>query len=580
MITAKKLTTIVKILLLALLASFSVVFFAYHLAYAQRVIPGVSVAGVNVGNRSPQEVLSVLQGKAAAVAAHPVRFSSNDKNYESTTRELGIEYDLEQTVKEALLIGRSGNILTDIRTDVRTWFKGQEVAPVIRIDEEKFAGAISIITDELDRKPQDARFVFKDNDVLSIESEEQGRIIDQKRLREDLLASLQNFRGGEVTIVSKEVRPRLTVVDLERVKSQVEELVANPPSLRYGEQNWRPTAAETLGLVTVVSEDGRPTVAARQDSVETYVQKIARQINREPRGDVFKLQDGKVVEFRLAQGGLRLNEEETTKLLSAALLAENTTAITLPIETAQPARSANDYGIKNLLGRGVSNFAGSSAGRIHNIQTAAGRLKGLLVAPGETFSFNNSLGEVSAATGYDQAYIISQGRTILGTGGGVCQVSTTVFRAAFNSGLEIVKRTAHAYRVHYYEPPIGFDATVYAPAPDLVFKNDTANHILIWSSVDLANTTLTFEIYGTADGRQTEMIGPFVQNETPPPPPLYQEDPTLPKGTTKQIDWAAWGADATLKRKVYRNGEILHDDTFFSRFQPWQAVFLVGTKET
>jgi len=175
------------------------------------------------------------------------------------------------------------------------------------------------------------------------------------------------------------------------------------------------------------------------------------------------------------------------------------------------------------------------------------------------------------------AYIIKEGRTVLGTGGGVCQVSTTVFRAAFNSGLEILERSAHAYRVHYYEPPLGFDATVFDPSPDLVFKNDTASYILIWSSVDVPSTTLTFEFYGTADGRTTKMLGPFVSNETPPPAPLYQEDPSLPKGTTQQIDWPAWGADATLKREVHRNGEIIHHDTFTSHYKPWQAVYLVGT---
>lgn len=280
----------------------------------------------------------------------------------------------------------------------------------------------------------------------------------------------------------------------------------------------------------------------------------------------------------MASDGLKLNEEKTLELLSAAIL-DSKKEVSLPVEVSQPLRSANDYGIQQLLGRGVSNFAGSSQGRINNIKTASAKLRGILVASGETFSFNKSLGEVSAATGYDVAYIIKEGRTVLGTGGGVCQVSTTVFRAAFNSGLEILERTAHAYRVHYYEPPLGFDATVFDPSPNLVFKNDTGNYILIWSSVDVPNTTLTFSFYGTLDGRSTKMVGPFVSGETPPPAPLYQEDSSLPKGTTQQIDFAAWGASATLKREVYRNGEIIHNDTFTSNYRPWQAVFLVGTKE-
>jgi len=197
----------------------------------------------------------------------------------------------------------------------------------------------------------------------------------------------------------------------------------------------------------------------------------------------------------------------------------------------------------------------------------------------EIFSFNKSLGDVSADTGFEQAYIIKEGRTVLGDGGGVCQVSTTFFRAALNAGLPILERHAHAYRVHYYEDDLGpgIDATVFDSTADLKIQNNTPAYLLIQSSVDLKKKKLTFEIYGTSDNRQVEMSKVRVWDQVPPPPDLYQDDPTLPAGTIKQVDWKAWGAKASFSYKVARGEEILTEKTFTSNYRPWQAIYLRGT---
>ena len=176
--------------------------------------------------------------------------------------------------------------------------------------------------------------------------------------------------------------------------------------------------------------------------------------------------------------------------------------------------------------------------------------------------------------------MISSGRTVLDDGGGICQVSTTVFRAALNAGLPIVSRTAHAYRVGYYEQrgfKAGLDATVWAPAVDLAFKNDTDRHILVQAVVDRAGGKLQVDIYGTGDGRRVELSEPVISNIKPAPEPRYQADPTLPKGTIKQVDFAAAGATSVFTRKVYKGDQLIIDDTFKSNFRPWQAVYLVGT---
>lgn len=307
---------------------------------------------------------------------------------------------------------------------------------------------------------------------------------------------------------------------------------------------------------------------------------------------LFQFEYGKVTLFRVSRPGQKLNtpkaKEMINSLITAVTRQDNLDlqplVISLPVEIIQPritTENSNNLGIRELLGRGSSKFAGSIPGRIHNIELAASRLNGKLIQPGGIFSFNDALGDVSASTGFQPAYIIKEGRTVLGDGGGVCQVSTTLFRAALNSGLPIEERHAHAYRVSYYEQDSlpGLDATVFAPGYDLKFKNDTGNYILIQAKTDTQNYTLTFELFGTSDGRKAEITKPIIYSQSPPPADLYQDDPTLPKGTVKQVDWKAWGAKVNFDYKVTRNGDTIFQKSFFSNFAPWQAVYLRGTKE-
>ena len=240
----------------------------------------------------------------------------------------------------------------------------------------------------------------------------------------------------------------------------------------------------------------------------------------------------------------------------------------------------NKLGVVELIGSGVSYFAGSIPNRIFNIGLGASMISGTFVKPGDIFSFVSIVGPVSAEQGFKQGYIINKGRTVLDDGGGICQVSTTVFRAALNSGLPIVKRTAHAYRVSYYEQhgfKAGLDATVFSPSVDFQFKNDTNGYILVQTRVDKVSSKIQVDIYGTTDGRRVEISEPVVSNIKPAPAPLYQDDPTLPKGVTKQVDFAASGATAVFTRKVYKGEDLIIDDRFRSNFRPWQAVYLVGT---
>jgi len=321
------------------------------------------------------------------------------------------------------------------------------------------------------------------------------------------------------------------------------------------------------------------------------LQSLAEGIDVAPQDALFQFEKGKVTTFRTSSPGKKLDTAKTKDTIVAYLeqLGSNdnppaSIPVNLPVEPVEPrvtTENSNQFGITELLAVGSSKFAGSIAGRVHNIELAASKLNGRLIAPGETFSFNDAIGDISAATGYQPAYIIKEGRTVLGDGGGVCQVSTTLFRAAMKTGLPIVERNAHAYRVSYYEQDSGpgLDATVYSPSYDLKFTNDTPNYILIQTKLDIANYSLAFEMYGKNDGRKAEISKPVILSQMEPPPDLNQDDPTLPKGTVKQVDWKAWGARVTFDYTVTRGGEEIFKKTYLSNYKPWQAVFLHGTKE-
>jgi vancomycin resistance protein YoaR len=327
------------------------------------------------------------------------------------------------------------------------------------------------------------------------------------------------------------------------------------------------------------------------DKLDSSLASLRKQTDVSPVSGLFTFENGRVTAFKQSSDGRRvdmpaLKNELFSKFLTVVSSpSPQRITIRVPIQTVKPevsTENANSMGIKELVGRGSSLFSHSIENRVYNIGLAASRIHGSLIKPGEVFSFAKAVGDVSSLTGYKQAYVIENGRTVLGDGGGVCQVSTTLFRAALHAGLPIVERHPHAYRVGYYEQDIGapgIDAAVYVPSVDLKFKNDTGHYLLIQSFFDPANYSLTFEIYGTKDSREVAIGDPVILSQSPAPEPLYQDDPTLPKGEVKQVDFAAAGARVYFTREVKKDGKTLISEKFTSNYQPWRAVFLRGTKE-
>jgi vancomycin resistance protein YoaR len=280
--------------------------------------------------------------------------------------------------------------------------------------------------------------------------------------------------------------------------------------------------------------------------------------------------------------------DATIEAINAGLKAGDH-QIALQFDTLEPAvtdeMTGEELGITELVQKETSFFYGSDAARIQNIETAAAQFYGLLIAPGETFSMADALGNISLENGYAEALIIYGDQTIQGVGGGVCQVSTTLFRAAFFAGFPIEERHAHAYRVGYYEYDengyknpnyIGLDATVYVPIVDMKFTNDTPYWLLMETYLYKGSSSLVWKFYSTSDGRTMDWDTTGLVNVVPQPDPLFRENDELGKNEIKKVDYGVDGGDVTIARTVFKDGEVYFTDTFFTRFQAWQEVWEYG----
>jgi vancomycin resistance protein YoaR len=280
--------------------------------------------------------------------------------------------------------------------------------------------------------------------------------------------------------------------------------------------------------------------------------------------------------------------ERSLQVINERLRAGEHT-VPLVLDTINPRHTdkatAKELGITALVSSYTTYFYGSDAGRIQNIVTAAANFHGVLVPPGETFSMASLMGDVSLDTGYAEALIIYGDRTIKGVGGGVCQVSTTLFRTVFFGGYPVVERYPHAYRVYYYEETkgghtdenlAGLDATVFVPLVDFKFKNDTSAWILMETYVNTSARTLTWKFYSTPTGREVQWGTSGLTNVVEPPPARYIENAELPPGKIKQTDWAIEGADVTVNRRVLREGQLYFEDQFTTHYLPWADAFEYG----
>jgi vancomycin resistance protein YoaR len=552
-----------------------------------RIIPGVYVWDVDVGGLTREEATARL----AANFHYPVDRSPilryGDQTWSIAPADLGVQPDLTATVNEALAVGHQSDLVERVKEQVSVLLGSRLVVPIFATDPGMGTMVVSRLTQGVNQPLRNATLSLGDNLEVVIIPGQAGHEVDAEATRQALVRRIEEMAGGEVELVVQETEPALTDVSTSQARAQ--RILSGPITLTAPESGrWTiepKTLAGWLILQPMSGDDGKAMLSVNLDRGQTtrLAEEIAAQVERAPTDARFRFDDasGMLVAVTESVPGQTLDITATVAEIEGAAQSDQRT-VSLPLIPVRPAIATEDaaaLGISELIGEGVTKFAGSSASRVKNITVGAAQFDGVLVPPGETFSFNEALGEVTAEKGYEEGIIIWGNTTRADVGGGLCQVSSTAFRAAFWAGLPITERWAHAFRVSYYEPPLGMDATIYSPSVDLKWANDTGHYILIQTYVDTDKKTLTFRYYGTNPGRTVELDGPYESNPVPHGAAVYREDPTLPKGETKQIEWAKDGLDVKVYRIIKENGAEVQRDTFFSRYRPWQAVFLVGTKE-
>lgn len=577
---------------LALLAAAIIVagiatLFILELWLADRVLPGVYVWDVDLGGLTRAEAMEHLEASFQYPADRYLTLSYGDQVWPITPVDVGTHLDVAASVDTALIVGHRGNLTTRLREQVDVLVNSTLVVPSFTFEPGAGTMLLKQIAGQVNRSLRNATLLLNDDLSVEILPGQAGQKVDEEATRQALVQRIEQMGGGEVALVVQESEPLLT--DLSAAQAEVQRILSGPVVLSApGFDPWTiepATLASWLILRPTTGEDSKATLVVSLDpgQASRFVDEIARQVVRSPIDAQFRFDDasGTLVPIVESMPGQTLDVTATVTLVESAATGQER-SISLPLLPVRPAIATEDaafLGIVELVGEGVTSFAGSSASRIQNIVVGASQFDGLLIPPGETFSFNHYLGEVTAEKGYEESIIIWGNTTRADVGGGLCQVSSTAFRAAFWAGVPLIERWPHAFRVSYYEPPKGLDATIYSPSVDLKWVNDTGHYILIHTYVDKANKILTFRYYGTKSGRSVEIDGPYESNPTPHGPPVYREDPTLPKGQTRQIEWAKDGLDVTVYRIVKENGIEVRRDTIFSRYRPWQAVYLVGTKE-
>ena len=590
---------LLSILLGLLLFTASLVFFifAYQIWYAGRIFPGVKVAGVDVSGMTTQEAASRISASVAYPLQGKIALRDGDKTWVATPAQLGLYLDAQSSARNAFEIGRTGWFIERLRSQFYTWYSGSELPPSFLLDERMTYTYLAGISQEIDIPTIEASLELKGTDVV-VYSGQVGRTLDIPRSMILVSLQVQTMRDGLVDLFVNESAPM--IFDASQQAELARAILSQPLILSLPENEtgvagpWtinQDTLSSMLAFERVQTPQGMQyQVTLNSAPLRQFLTEAAPPLVRQPQGPRFIFND-QTRQLEVIQNtitGRELDVEASIQAIQEKLAAGNHT-VTLAIKYQDPPvtdqSTAESLGITELVHEETSYFYGSSTSRVQNITTAASKFHGVLIAPGETFSMANVIGDITLDNGYAEALIIVGGQTIKGVGGGVCQVSTTLFRTAFFAGFPIVERHAHAYRVYYYEKVAGnrinsqlagLDATVFVPLVDFKFTNDTPYWLLMETYVNPSSSSITWKFYSTSDGRTVEWESTGPVNIVPPPAPLYRENPDLSSGAIKQVDWAAEGADVSVNRIVYRDNQVYLQDTIQTHYQAWGDVFEYG----
>jgi len=595
-------------ILLVVLGIFFTSYGWYSLAFKDNIFPNVKIGEVNFGGLNKTNADNLLKETIAKNQDKIIVFNFNDEKINLTPRnDLILEYKNEETLEKLFSVGRGKLFWGNLSDRLSLLFSPKNIFSVFEYDSQKLNNFLTNHFAGYKVPMLNANFAYKDNQI-KISNSQTGQQIDSNKITIKLNELLGSFYlNDNINVVLEKIEPKITEDQLNDLEPKMQALLSADIILESEVKNITLDKSQIANWVEVVATNPQdkklsffPKAHAltnqfqaeldiNQEKIKQYFSGIAKDINKDSRDAKLSFSDGRATVFQQAQKGYNLdidaNSRDLAKVISQRLnTSKNSSAnsnsdkMTLKVEITEPDVSdanIDKLGIKEMVSSASTNFYGSPSNRIHNITVGANAFQGVVIKPGETLSAIGILGNPSAETGYLPELVIKENKTIPEYGGGLCQVSTTLFRASLNAGLEILERTNHLYRVSYYEPPVGMDATVYYPQPDLVIKNNTPAHLLIQAHV--SGSTIMFEIYGTKDNRQVEISDPVILATLNPPEVKYIDTSDLASGETQRIESAHAGAKTTFHYKVTKDNQTIIEQDFASFYVPWQAVYLRGT---
>jgi len=573
------------VVIAAVVAVFSFVL-VYNLSYSGLIFPKTYVGGINLGSKTLVQAKVLLAQSMTQIDNKEIEIVAGEQKFVLKPSDIDIKYDAEKSVDLAWSTGRKGNLIKVLKEQIWSVFASNREQASFTYSSDKFESKLKEIVAKTDIPERDATI-----EIVNLEpkvmAEKAGQKIDQEKARNLILASFGDLKlKSQVNIVVETIQPKIVASVASERLEQTKKVLNNKITLTGKDKTFTLEPKDIALLIDFVQAEDlvrrKPALdlEINQEKLKKYLEGLAKDINQEAKDAKFNIANGKVSTFQLAQTGYEVEIDKAVGELTTAILDQKT-KYELPIKVVEPEiKSAAENGIKEIVGSATTNYYNSSTNRRRNIQAGAKALHGVIVKPGEEFSTIAHITPVDASNGYVPELVIIDNQTKPEYGGGLCQVSSTLFRAALNTGLKITERTNHSYRVPYYEPPIGMDATIYEPKPDFKFINNMDHPILIQASVDNEASAITFTFYGTKDDRKVEMSKPVAYDITPAPDPIYTESDTLAQGEIKRIDTAHAGAKADFTYKVTLLGKVLQDTNFHSDYTPWPAKYLYGPGTT
>ncbi|MGZ8694210.1 MAG: VanW family protein [Gaiellaceae bacterium] len=535
---------------------------------------GTRIAGVDVGGLSTGEATRVLERRAAAVNAVPVTFTAGEKRWHISAKRLEVQVDWKAAVEAARERGDGfGPVQGLRRLSVR--FFGAEVTPPTRVYDPALTYYLTRIENSLNAEPRDAAIALRGLKPAIVPAKA-GVVLDRAAADDVVVRSLAGFaRRASVALPVQTHPAAVNQARLRRALLQTRLALSAPVRLQLGERVWRLPRWRIAQLLQLPS-GGATRLHIGGPAAERYFERLGKRVADAPVDAGFAVHPGGRVTITPDKPGRQLDLAKASAAVLTAALSRTDRATLLSVVAAAPERTTADaqaMGIHKVVSS-YETIYGGDANRVHNVQLVAQLIDGALIAPGKEFSFNATTGERTADKGFLEAPVIVNGELQTGLGGGVCQVSTTVFNAAFEAGLPITARTNHALYISHY--PQGRDATVNYPDLDLKFVNDTGHWLLLRTFV--GSSSLVVNLYGTPTGRRVEAETGAL-NVVGAVPVKKVSDPSLPKGKQVVEEYGQPPRSTSVTRVVHApNGKVRSRTTWYSSYRGEAQVVRVGTK--